>query len=77
MLVSFQDDLSFRQTQKAGPLLKKNSLKNNTNIKNIQKCSAHYSDKKDIIDKFFETKLGKVLKKIYCFGVDVDELLNL
>lgn len=60
MLVSFQDDLSFRQTQKAGPLLKKNSLKNSVII---QKCSAHYSDKKDVIDKFFETKLGKVLKK--------------
>ena len=74
MHVSFQDNLSFKQIQKTGSLLKNKSVKNNVNIKTIQKCSAQYSDKKDIIDKFFETKFGKIIKKIYCFGLDIDEI---
>ena len=76
LLISYQSNYSFGQIHKKTSLLNKKTLKNNVNIKTIQKCSAQSLDKPDIIDKFFKTKFGKIIKKIYCFGLDIDEITN-
>jgi len=42
----------------------------------VQRIGSGSAPKKDIIDKFLETKVGKFLKKVYCFGLDIDSLLK-
>jgi len=72
MKVNTQSNLSFYQINKPGLCLKNNSSDKTKNL--IEVCSADSANKSSIIDKFFQTKLGKFIKKVYCFGIDIDEI---
>jgi len=45
-------------------------------LNKITRVGAGSASKKTAVDKFFETKVGKFIKKVYCFGLDIDELLK-
>lgn len=56
--------------------IQKCSAKPETIIIKVQRISTDPATKTTWVDKFFNTKFGKILKKIYGFGTTYEELMG-